>query len=183
VQTQTSDQLTIDQLIARNRRRQRRRTPRTLPFGSIVSGTCRAEDIVPALINASDPRWLRMSRADRKRWHALSVEWDALQSADVDDPAVESIGDPYDVLNDLQDLMSAYCPAYAYLGAHPDDGADTGVWCSEYFPDDSFDGLKVDDLSDVPRGYSGEVLVISDHGNMTLYSCSRGRAREIWGIV
>ena len=46
-----------------------------------------------------------------------------------------------------------------------------------------FDGLKVSDTGDVPADYSGEVLHINDHGNMTLYSAERGKLTEIWSIV
>lgn len=45
------------------------------------------------------------------------------------------------------------------------------------------DGLKVSDTGDVPRGYSGEVLHVNDHGNATLYNYVNGRAYEVWGIV
>ena len=52
----------------------------------------------------------------------------------------------------------------------------------KYFEED-FDGLRVSDLCEVPAGYSGEVLLVNDHGNMSLYAYSRGRGRELWGIA
>jgi hypothetical protein len=82
----------------------------------------------------------------------------------------------------LFDALDAYAPAYFYFGAHPGDGADYGFWLSESFPDD-FDGLKVSDTADVPKGHTGEVLHANDHGNMTLYAYSRGRGRELWAVV
>lgn len=87
-----------------------------------------------------------------------------------------------DILSDLFDALQEFAPPYGYFGAHPGDGADYGFWLSENMPED-FDGLQVSDTSEVPRGYSGEVLHVNDHGNMTLYAYSRGRGREIWGIV
>jgi hypothetical protein len=85
-------------------------------------------------------------------------------------------------LEALFDALQEYAPPYFYFGAHPGDGADCGFWLSESFPDD-FDGLKVSDLSEVPTGYTGEVLIVNDHGNISLYVYSRGHRREVWAIV
>jgi hypothetical protein len=49
--------------------------------------------------------------------------------------------------------------------------------------EEDFDGLKVSDLSEVPPGHTGEVLLVNDHGNMSLYNCNRGGHREVWGVV
>ena len=44
--------------------------------------------------------------------------------------------------------------------------------------------LKVDDLSDVPRGFSGMVCEVNDHGNVTAFTFSRGRmTRELFSVV
>jgi hypothetical protein len=43
--------------------------------------------------------------------------------------------------------------------------------------------LKVGDLNDVPKGYSGDVLETNDHGNASLYHYSCGRGRLIWDVV
>jgi hypothetical protein len=43
--------------------------------------------------------------------------------------------------------------------------------------------MLASDLSEVPTAYTGEVLHVNDHGNMSLYAYSRGRGREIWAIV
>jgi len=53
---------------------------------------------------------------------------------------------------------------------------------SEEFEDD-FDGLKVDDLSEVADDYTGEVLHVNDHGNCTLYASESGELKEIWAIA
>ena len=85
-------------------------------------------------------------------------------------------------LEALFDALEAYCLPYFYFGAHPGDGADYGYWLSDEW-EQGFDGLKVSDTSEVPRDYTGEVLLVNDHGNMTLYACTRGRLREVWAIV
>jgi len=43
--------------------------------------------------------------------------------------------------------------------------------------------LKVDDTGEVPRGFTGLVCRVSDHGNVTVYRCSRGRFRELFSVV
>lgn len=85
-------------------------------------------------------------------------------------------------LEELFDTLEEYAMPYFYFGAHPGDGADYGYWLSEDMESD-FNGLKVSDLSEIETGYTGEVLLVNDHGNMTLFNCARGRLYEIWSIV
>lgn len=43
---------------------------------------------------------------------------------------------------------------------------------------------KVSDLAEVPRDYAGEILMVNDHGNTSLYVKARTQEpREIWSIV
>lgn len=54
---------------------------------------------------------------------------------------------------------------------------------SESFTED-FDGLRVNDLSEVPRGHVGSILLVNDHGNTSLYLRARNhRLVECWSIV
>jgi hypothetical protein len=85
-------------------------------------------------------------------------------------------------LEQLFDALGEYSGPYFYFGAHPGDGADYGFWLSEGWEED-FDGLKVDDLSEVPNKYRGEFVVVSDHGNVTLYVKTSRTLREIWSVV
>jgi hypothetical protein len=91
-----------------------------------------------------------------------------------------------DASRDLESLSNAldeYSPEYFYFGSNLGDGADYGWWLIENF-ESEFDGLTVDDLAEVPRDYYGEVLVVSDHGNMTLYRRARNnRLVELWAVV
>jgi len=79
--------------------------------------------------------------------------------------------------------LNEYAAPYFYFGSHPGDGSDYGFWLSEDM-ENEFDGLKVEDLSEVPKDYAGEVIVINDHGNMSLYHKARTqKPREIWAVV
>lgn len=93
--------------------------------------------------------------------------------------------DPSEFLNEsLFDALNDEAPPYFYFGSHPGDGADYAFWLSGESLEE-FDGLKVGDLSEVPDDYSGEILLVNDHGNTSLYAKDEGskKVREIWAIV
>jgi len=138
-------------------------------FGSISHGTMRPEDLIPSFV------WeLRRlaKRAGRVREFAPLIK-DAENTSEEDAP---------DILDELFTALEEFAPPYGYFGAHEGDGSDYGFWLYRHALDE-FDGLKVSDTSEVPRGYSGEVMHVNDHGNATLYNYVRGRAYEVWSIV
>lgn len=156
-------------------------------FGSVSSGTMRDEDLLDTLASELDFQLSRQSkRFPRKANRALirearrtlhqMAEGTRAQSDKARDVAPE-------VVAELMDALSEFAPPYAYFGAHEGDGADFGFWLLADW-ECSFDGLQVDDTSEVPRSYRGEVMHVSDHGNMTLYtSDGRGKLRKVWGLV
>ena len=170
-------------------------------LGSVSTGTLRPEDLIPAFVSE-----LEQQKPCHRKHRALIREVNTYlnleecgscgayhpegfagdcrenQKRFANDEDFFQSETASELLNELMDALNEYAPAYFYFGAHPGDGADFGFWLSENMPED-FDGLKVSDLSEVPTGYSGEVLHVNDHGNMTLYAYSRGRRREVWGIV
>jgi hypothetical protein len=85
-------------------------------------------------------------------------------------------------LESLENMLQEHALPYMYFGSHPGNGSDYGFWISEVIEYD-FDGLKVDDTSEVPNDYTGEVLHVNDHGNMTLYTAKKGKLAEVWAIV
>lgn len=143
-------------------------------IGSVSCATMREEDLIPAFVyELESQRPLKREHRRKLREIKRRMEQDGYYQS-------EDAG--WDLNEFLFDALNEYCLPYFYFGSHPGDGADYGYWLSEGF-EDEFDGLKVDDLSEVPTGYTGEVLLVNDHGNMSLYAYSRGRGREIWGIV
>jgi hypothetical protein len=105
------------------------------------------------------------------------------------------------LLDTLSNELDDHVPAYCYFGAHPGDGSDYGVWVADMCVEDAVhDGtlIRVEDLSelDVMAGFiPARVLVVNDHGNMTLYAqhatlsdSENGQilkieCKEVWGIV
>jgi hypothetical protein len=158
-------------------------------FGSVSEGTLNTGDLLEAFANELEWHFNRNSafyasalpenrRAARRIIRVLGKASGMLDSTgDYDDYdadfLVEEIGE------ELQD----FAPAYGYFGANPGDGADFGFWLDEDALEAGFDGLRVDDLSKVPEVYQGEVMVVNDHGNRTIYAANNGDLREVWSIV
>jgi hypothetical protein len=145
-------------------------------FGSVSSGTMNTDDLLSALASELDYQMGRQSkRFPRRELRKLVNQANRLIG--------DQNGNGVDVVDELFDALEQFAPPYAYFGAHEGDGADYGYWLSSELEHD-FDGLKVDDTSEVPRDYRGEVLHVNDHGNLSLYVANgRGGLREIWSVV
>jgi hypothetical protein len=145
-----------------------------LNIGSVSHATMRPEDLIPAFLDTL------ASQKPLRREHRKLLR-QVKQNIDQTEDYFDSEDSDYD-LEELFDALGSYALPYFYFGAHPGDGSDYGFWLTEGVEDD-FDGIKVNDLADVPKAFSGEVLVTTDHGNLSLYSYSRGRGREVWAVV
>lgn len=145
-------------------------------IGSVSSGTLRTEDLLEAFAD----ELAHQVKLAAPHPGALNPEHTKLidEARDIDPDS----DDAPEIVNELMDALNEYAPPYFYFGAHPGDGADFGYWLSDSMTDD-FDGLKVDDTSEVPSDYSGEVLHVNDHGNMTLYTANHGELKEVWAVV
>jgi len=161
-----------------------------LDFGTIIHGTLRPEDVGPALVRT------------------LNRELVAAGTSALDDPErAQSIGYAYEIIEEmgqcrdwhysleefwheegdywcirLLDILTELALPYAYVGAHPGDGADIGVWPSY----DTLDELvSVDDpsrLDDLPLDVT-EAVEVNDHGNMTLHERTPEGWRSVWSLV
>jgi len=143
-------------------------------IGSVSSGTMRKEDLIPAFVDA-----LRKLAPNDDDGFLDSVQ--RRIDEDVDSNYFGSEDADFD-FGELFTRLDEQAPSYFYFGTNEGDGADYGFWLSEDAIRD-FDGLKVDDTSDVPDDYTGEVLHVNDHGNMSLYDAKDGELTEIWAIV
>ena len=163
-------------------------TPKTAELGTLIHATLRSEDLLPAFTD--ELRRLSESAGNAKDialCDEIDAELAALDTlAEVD--GLEDVADTYWVSEhvsflineDLMNRLNDYAPPYFYFGAHPGDGSDFGFWMGEL---EDFDGLRVSDTSEVPADYSGEVLHVNDHGNVTLYSSDCGTLTEVWACV
>lgn len=136
-------------------------------IGSISSGTLRDEDLLEAFADALE--------SEARRQGCLKEHREMLRDA-----RREVLDDVGDLINELSDALNDLSPPYFYFGANEGDGSDFGWWFAGM---ENYDELAVRDLSEVPTGFTGEVMLVNDHGNATLYRCVRGRLYEQWSIV
>ena len=166
------------------------------PIGSVSHGTMREEDLIPTFLTELEYQLKHgpsVSRATRKAHYELL-------RAKVDDQSYWESDEPGYDLEVLFDALNEYAGPYFYFGTHPGDGSDYGYWLSEGF-DDEFVSvaewedeyptakgnccftLKVMDSADIPPRYRGEVLIVTDHGNMTLAVKTSRSLRIVWEVV
>jgi hypothetical protein len=163
-------------------------------FGSVSHGTLRDEDLLQAFADELESLLAKQSRRFRRAPYRALIRaarkelrnYQRLMSGRACGgfwcaKAGLAVGD---YVNRLADTLNEFAPPYAYFGAHEGNGSDFGFWLDRDALDESFDGLRVGDTSEVPRDYRGDVLHVNDHGNVTLYVAgSRGRLREVWAVV
>lgn len=151
------------------------------PLGAIIGGTHRLADLVPCFAEVLEKLARKNGVIDRHaellsraRQIIRDKNWDGEDAFAVHDELVEALDD--------------YAPPYARFSAHEGDGASFGFWLDDIESikvviTDLMSGMVVGDLSEVPESFNGEVLVINDHGNVSLYVSARGKFRCIWSVV
>ena len=150
-------------------------------LGTIIHATMRNEDLIPAFVD-------ELERLNQTAKGAVSVRLVIEDARKVSDFDSEDTGD---IVNELTDYLNDYAPPYAYFGSHPGDGSDYGFWVSEDVAQEISDnGGAVGSETPNSNTQSGECLVVSDHGNMTLYAWQPNANRitgshwkEVWSIV
>jgi hypothetical protein len=153
--------------------------------GTVSHATLRNEDLLEAFAGELESC---LERVGKNEAHSKLVE--EASSVDPDDEGA------CDVVQDLMDALEEYAPPFCYFGAHPGDGSDFGWWVSmEAVEAARRDGElpSGDELPECGSREEGQFLVVSDHGNATLYLAHSGglagfdsegsRWREVWGIV
>ena len=149
-------------------------------IGTVSHGTLRSEDLIPAFRDELE------RLADMTSWPLLNLADECQAIIEAYDEG-EEVENASEIVNELIDELNQYAPLYCYFGAHEGDGSDFGFW-----PDwgaielgiEFGEILKVSDLSEVPNDYQGEVAVVNDHGNLTLYSVwPEPQFEELWAIV
>jgi len=148
-----------------------------IAIGTVISGTMRSEDLIPTFVEL-----LIKLDTDKEYTSVIEEGWSIMKRAEKKE-AVWDNEETTEYLNeDLWNALDNFSPDYCYFGSHPGNGSDYGYWPNEDMEED-FDGLKVSDLSEVPENYKGDhVLLINDHGNVTLYKTVM-TLKEVWGIV
>ena len=166
--------------------------PTTLELGTISHGTMRVQDTMPALLSALDG--IRLSAADRQTCSGVERSLNAWVAVDGAHAARRLLFDLEMEMNEtLIPLAESYVPDYCYVGSHPGDGSDLGVWpCEDLFDDTtqgSYDGYcwRLGENTHptevtIPDDMS-HALSVNDHGNATLYRRGGRGWTECWSTV
>jgi hypothetical protein len=154
---------------------------RFLEIGTISEGTLRPQDLIAAFSDALH------SVIDLDPAHAKLVA-DCGQWGDDDPSDEDDLGILSDLVDELSEALGSYCPPYTYFGTLDGDGACFGVWPSiNQMEEDALfeDGLvKVNDSSEIPPDYTGTVMLVTDHGNITCAEAKDGEIVETyWSVV
>jgi len=154
--------------------------PTRLSLGSVSSCTMREEDLIPTFL--WECNHLRLSKGDRATVRDIERRSETDGYYEGEDSAEDC--------SELFDLLNNYVPAYCYFGAHEGDSADYGVWVSfESLNDDARHGRSIYKLiagEEFPKAnttIADYLMVVTDHGNVTLYRKSGNRWIEEWSCV
>lgn len=164
-----------------------------LELGTIIHGTMRIQDTMPALLSALDG--IRLSADDRRACDDVRRSLNTWMAESCDPDDADNI--LFDLETDMHDTLipiaEQYIPDYCYIGSHPGDGADLGVWPCEELLDDttqgSYDGYcwrlgennhPTDET--IPADMT-HAIAVNDHGNATLYRRSGRTWTECWAIA
>lgn len=145
-------------------------------IGTIIHGTLTAQDLINAFIDE-----IRRIRGNLPRPLFNQLLEFGGQAASPQEEIDRQIA----FLGNLEDELSFLVPPFCYFGTHPGDGSDFGFWPCDIEDIMCEPGVRVvEDLSEVPDKYRGFVLLINDHGNVTLYKrTATNKDREVWSIV
>lgn len=146
--------------------------------GTVSHGTMRSQDLIESFtseLRSLGHRSRDLTKIEKRYNTAINGQYgdnDAYFDNEVSSWDLES----------LFNMLNSHALPYMYFGSHPGDDSDYGFWISESVEYD-YDGLKVSDTSEVSDSYTGEVLHVNDHGNMTLYTAKKGKLTEVWSVV
>tara|TARA_R110000751_G_scaffold119362_1_gene219963 strand:+ start:734 stop:1207 length:474 start_codon:yes stop_codon:yes gene_type:complete len=156
-------------------------TDTTVTIGTVIHGTLRDEDLLPAFT-------AELERLDTTGEYAeviaeataliASLAWDDhQQTAEWSEDEQEQVG--YLINESLIDALQTFCPPHVYFGSIEGDGADFGFWTTD--PRDTCD---VVDIMGGNGAYvdteCGLYVQVSDHGNISVYELA---GAEIWSAV
>lgn len=156
-------------------------------LGSVSHGTLRTQDLLSAFI--SELEW-QVSRngaffsspenfALRDTFANLIGEAQDCFAEDGEDIDEEKQDVAEELVNEtLPDALQTFAGPYCYFGSHEGDGSDFGFWPSTYEIEQLPKYDSTDDAKEA--GEEGDFQVVSDHGNVEIYSAS---GKSIMGIV
>lgn len=86
-------------------------------MGSIICGTHRPQDLIPAFLGklVDKPEYIQINQSiPAYVWEDYQADWWNTEAVHI--------------LEELFDILDHYAPEGYYFGAHPGDGSDFGYW-------------------------------------------------------
>lgn len=102
-------------------------------IGTVIRGTNRPEDLIPAFIGALRDRIGAVQRdplccADLRDCLEPTLNWLSLLEERLGSSGFSDSEECHGWLEWLRDALNVYAPEGTYFGAHPYDGSDFGFW-------------------------------------------------------
>jgi hypothetical protein len=152
----------------------------SITIGTLIHGTLRDEDLLPAFADELD----RVSngayaelRDTAGRWLVWLQEYPDSVEDDAGDTVAECVPE---VINELIDALQEYAPSHMTFGAHEGDGSDFGWWPSLDFDGCDMRSVPINGGNDSIDVTCGIYISTNDHGNVTV---SELRGAVIWSAV
>lgn len=168
-------------------------------LGSVICGTHRNEDLIPAFVDALDDIRERLAAPGTTTEEPAALAERVKMVAGLDNVLggiekrmeaegyFESEDADWDLNEILFPILDQHAPPFCYFGSHEGDGADFGFWISwDAIEDACHDGsiLRVRAGDTWRDGNLTEevefVLEVTDHGNASLFTCG---GEEVWSVV
>ena len=146
-------------------------------IGSVISGTLRYEETIPAFIDA-------LAQFDEGAARRFRSEYEAIDSDDAD-----ACHDTIELSQEIEDALNENAPDYTYFGTHQGDGADFGFWVDwdRIQEDQGRELYHTDDSAKLasPDNCFRVGLVVNDHGNASLFRWDddNNEWTEVWSVV
>ena len=145
------------------------KSTKLLPLGTIIQATMLEEDVIPALLDELE---------------SVAPQ----EAAEVRENYSEEIAanDPDFCWTTLFDILQEHAPPYTYVGAHPGDGSDYGVWVSTEKIDEDLEDGDTDKLQSfvrgqrMPKGSKYVVMIDASGDYIALFDGVSGN--EIWSV-
>lgn len=148
-------------------------------LGTVSHGTMRNADLLPALAAEVDYQISHNGKVNQAWCIQLRKLVNGALAVDPESDAAPNI------LDELFEALDELAPPYVRFGAHEGDGSDYGFWpCLDSLDEAVHDGhvLQVNDLADIPHNYHGDIMLVSDHGNIT-FGQTEVEFVEVWSTV
>jgi hypothetical protein len=143
--------------------------------GSISHGTMKTEDLISRFCDE-----IAYQDGAPSSLTLACLWWQDETPAEEDEEDHQERGDF--LVERLVDDLNRRAPAYCYFGAHEGDGADYGYWLSSEALEEAIEQSEPGDESgEYVNVDDGVRIVVSDHGNVSVYNLSDGT--EVLSIV